>query len=61
MPGHAGSEAAESFDDKDEQDGLGSAQVALHHGRVLVDEEKGIAQGFEDIVGHKKQEAVEGQ
>jgi hypothetical protein len=50
-----------SFDDKDEQDGLGSTQVALYHGRVFVDEQQGIAQRFEDIVGHEKQEAVEGQ
>lgn len=35
--------------------------VKADHGRVLVDEEQGIAQGFEDIVGREKQEAVESQ
>jgi hypothetical protein len=61
MPGHAGGEAAERFDDKNKQDGLGPAEITLHYRGVLVDEEEGIAQGFEDIVGHEKQEAVEGQ
>ena len=61
MPRDLGGQAAEGLDDEDEQDGLGPAQAALDDGGVLVDEEQGLAQGLEDVVGQEEKEDVEGE
>ena len=61
MPGNPGGQPAEGLDDEDEQDRLGSAQIAFDRRGILVDEEERLAQGLEDIVGEEEEEDVQGQ
>ena len=55
MAGDARGEGAERFDDENEQDGLGAAEIAFHARGVGVDEQQRFPNGFDEIVGQEQE------